>query len=187
VDNANPPPPGQTIDLSGTLASGSTYVVCNSNAAADFTNLADLTTGSMTFNGNDAVELVGNGAVLDVIGQIADGNAFGSNTTLVRNSTISVGDTDGTDAFDPTAEWTSFPSNTFADLGMHTFNGVAPLPIEYNFYTGNCGGTLLGTGASYTLALWMERHILFMYLQFQRHLLVKVCANQLMSPSIQIQ
>ena len=72
------------IALQGNLASGEVYVVAHSSANSTIKSMADLTTGSLDFNGDDAVALVQltdkDGTTIDkymdVIGQI--GNDPGS-------------------------------------------------------------------------------------------------------------
>ena len=101
-------------------------MVCNSSITSSVT-VCDVKTGSLTFNGDDAVELNCTGATLDVIGQIGNdpGSAWGSepittlDDTLRRKCTINTGDTTGSDAFDPATEWDGYAIDTFDDLGSH--------------------------------------------------------------------
>lgn len=117
--------PNAPINLPGMLPAGDVFVVCNSSIA-DATN-CDLLTGSISFNGDDAVELVCAGTTLDVIGQIgfdpgvawAVGGVSTLDQTLRRSCAVTAGDTNGADVFDPSLEWASFPQNTFADLGQY--------------------------------------------------------------------
>jgi len=65
--------PANSITLSGTLAAGDYYLVCHTDA--DFANALagltpDLTTTTVTFNGDDAVALNFSGTNVDVIGTI---------------------------------------------------------------------------------------------------------------------
>ncbi|HEX5583986.1 endonuclease, partial [Gaiella sp.] len=122
---------GLTIDLTGTVADGDVYVLAQSSADPAILAQADLTNGSGWFNGDDAVVLRKGGTVLDVIGQIgADpGSEWGSgltstaDDTLRRKTTVTAGDPNGSDAFDPSVEWDGFASNTFDGLGSHTVAG----------------------------------------------------------------
>jgi LEA14-like dessication related protein len=135
---------GQTIPLSGMLAFGDVFIVCNNSASAPLMMEADLTTGSLNFNGDDAVELVNGMATVDVIGQIGvdPGSEWGSgdqstqNNTLVRMAGINMGDINGLDPFDPATEWDGFPNGTFDDIGMHTSTNCDP-----------CGSTMLTVNA----------------------------------------
>ena len=122
---------GLTIDLTGTIASGSTYVIAQSSADAAILAVAQQTNGAGWFNGDDAVVLRRGGAegeLLDVIGQIGTdpSSQWGSgltstqNSTLRRQSNFCVGDTNPTDTFDPAIQWEGFAINTFDGLGSHS-------------------------------------------------------------------
>ena len=125
---------GQTIALSGSLAAGDAYVVANSSAS--FAGTANLSTGSLTFNGDDAVALVDGATVLDVIGQIGvdPGSYWGSganktqDATLRRNDSVSSGDSDGSNAFDPASEWTAYAIDSFDGLGCSGQGGCSTEP-----------------------------------------------------------
>ncbi len=126
--------PGLTVGLSGSLASGEVFVLAQSSADPAILAVADQTSGAGFFNGDDAVVLVQSGTIIDVIGRIGEdpGSEWGSgdtstaNNTLRRQSAITSGDADGSDFFDPAAEWDGFPSNTFDGLGSHS--GSTPPP-----------------------------------------------------------
>lgn len=115
---------GTGIALEGSLPAGSTYVLCSSGLGSLLETACTRTT-NLTFNGDDAVALECDGTTLDVIGQIGvdPGDAWtgaqGStlNQTLQRRCAASLGDRDGSDAFDPAAEWTALPVDTFDGLG----------------------------------------------------------------------
>ncbi|GEM_PF-3758476 len=119
---------GTTISLNGTLNDGDTFVIANSNADSAVLNKADMTTGSINFNGDDAVVLVHNGNVVDCIGRVGEdpGNSWENNgvstkdMTLIRKPHIHQGDTVTDDAFDPSVEWNGQPQDYFDDLGTHT-------------------------------------------------------------------
>ena len=87
---------------------------------------SDVTSSSViNFNGDDAVVLRKNGAVIDAFGQIGSdpGSQWpggGQDDTLRRNETVCAGDTNANDAFDASTEWDTFPNNTFDGLGTHT-------------------------------------------------------------------
>lgn len=115
---------GSTINLAGSIAAGDVYVVANSSAT--FAGSADLSTGSLTFNGDDAVTLRDSTAsVLDVIGQIGvdPGSEWGSgltstaDNTLRRLDSVTSGDPIGNDSFDPSLQWSGFATDTFDGLG----------------------------------------------------------------------
>ncbi|MBN2723114.1 MAG: lamin tail domain-containing protein [Deltaproteobacteria bacterium] len=114
--------------LSGSLAAGDVFVICNSSSVTAILDVCDLESTVTYFNGDDAVELVCGGVTVDVIGQIGTdpGSYWGSgdtatvNKTLVRKCGISSGDADGSDAFDPVSEWDGYAQDTFTYLGSHT-------------------------------------------------------------------
>jgi hypothetical protein len=122
------PTPGTTIPLSGTLAAKDVYVVCDNDSTASILSVCDLPSPASFFNGDDAVELICNGATLDVIGQIGSdpGTEWGTgltstaDNTLVRSCMVVAGDTNGADAFVPATEWTGYAVDTFTYLGSHT-------------------------------------------------------------------
>ena len=113
------------IALSGTLASTGTHVICNSSFAMP--GLCDQTSGSLNHNGDDAFDLVCDGTVLDSFGDTlgdpgeawTGGGVSTQNQTLRRKCTVGDGDTDLSDAFDPSVEWDGFPIDTFDGLGSH--------------------------------------------------------------------
>jgi hypothetical protein len=121
-----------TIDLETdrdplVLAPNETFVLCNSNGAEGLLARCTQRSGGLTFNGDDAVSLICGGAVLDVIGQIGTdpGRAWSNQGVTTQNATIRrgcafrEGDTDGSDAFDPAAQWLGFPQDEFEGLGAH--------------------------------------------------------------------
>ncbi|WP_035012527.1 lamin tail domain-containing protein, partial [Enterovibrio norvegicus] len=66
-----------TIALSGSLAAGESFVVGNSNASAGVTDVSQITSGSLSFNGNDVVALVDdNDNVVDSLGELALGSTY---------------------------------------------------------------------------------------------------------------
>lgn len=147
---------GMFSDLAGTIQPYETYVVVldkrdpNGTAAevpiwsaleavADtFLNPIYVASNSpMYFNGNDAVALRRLGTVIDVIGKIGEDPGIGwfdfatgswstANQTLVRKSTIQMGDWNGTDIFYPDTEWDNYPANTFSGLGSHSSSCYNP-------------------------------------------------------------
>lgn len=119
--------PGATINLSGTLNNNDVYVVAHSSASSAVKNKADMTTGSLSFNGDDAVILANNTTILDCIGQRGydPGTEWGSgltstcDNTLVRKPEIVTGDTNPNDTFSPSPEWNGYAADTFTYLGSH--------------------------------------------------------------------
>ncbi|PJB83998.1 MAG: endonuclease, partial [Acidobacteria bacterium CG_4_9_14_3_um_filter_49_7] len=130
---------GQTISLTGSVADGEVFVLSHTSAAATILAVADQTSSSVSFNGDDAVVLKVNGTLVDCIGQIGSdpgtqwgsGDASTADNTLRRKSTICIGDTNPNDAFDPAVEWDGYAINTFDGLGSHTAScgGPVNLPV----------------------------------------------------------
>ena len=120
--------PSKTITLSGTLNDGETFAICNSSADTSLQNRCQMTSGSLTFNGDDALVLVHNGTVVDSIGRVGEdpgaawtGNGISTqNMTLRRKPHIHQGDTTIDDAFDPSVEWDGYAQDTVDDIGQHT-------------------------------------------------------------------
>ncbi len=129
---------GLTIGLTGTIQPADVFVVAHSSADAAILAVADQTNGSGWFNGDDAVVLTHNGTAIDVIGQVGNdpGSYWGTgdittqNHTLRRKATITAGDTNATDAFDPSVEWDGYPQDTFDGLGSHTVGTVTNEPVS---------------------------------------------------------
>ncbi|MFV0632522.1 ExeM/NucH family extracellular endonuclease [Demequina sp.] len=113
-----------TFSLDGTLAAGDTYVVAHAAAAAPILEVADETTGSGLFNGDDALVLRNGGAVVDSFGQVGvdpgtEWPGGGLDDTLRRRASVCAGDTEPTDAFDASLEWDALARDTFDGLGVH--------------------------------------------------------------------
>ncbi len=127
--------PSSTINLSGTLNNNSVYVVCNSSAQAALLSVADQTSGSLTFNGDDAVALFNGVSMIDLIGNIGcdpglEWTELGNGTAdniIYRQSGYCTGvttDPANTPCSFPTftsANWVSLNSTSnFSNLGTHT-------------------------------------------------------------------
>ena len=126
-----------TINLTGTIPSQDVYVLAHSSSVAEVLGAADQTSANLGFNGNDAVVLrVGgtNGTVLDCIGQVGNdpgtewgtGLASTADNTLRRKTTVKIGDTVTSDAFDPATEWDGYANGTYGGLGAHTSDCSGP-------------------------------------------------------------
>jgi endonuclease G len=135
---------GTSISLTGTIASGDVFVLAQSNANSVILAQADQTSNSNWFNGDDAIVLRKGGTsgqVVDSIGQVGfdPGTQWGAgltsteDNTLRRKSSVSSGDTNPTNVFNPNDEWEGFDNDTFNGLGSHTFtdNGTpTPTPTS---------------------------------------------------------
>jgi predicted extracellular nuclease len=82
-----------------------------------------------TFNVENLFDLELNiPVVVDVIGQVGfrpspewgSGDTSTKDNTIRRKLDVCLGDTDGTDAFDPALEWDGFAKDTFDGLGTHS-------------------------------------------------------------------
>ncbi len=124
------PTVSQSVTLTGTLLNGDVYVIAHKDAIQAILDQADLQNSTIAnWNGDDAIVLrAPDDSVLDVFGVIGTdpGTSWGTGDytthdhTLVRDPDICGGDPDGTDAFDPSVEWISFPKDTTTELGSHT-------------------------------------------------------------------
>ncbi|MGM3307355.1 ExeM/NucH family extracellular endonuclease [Anabaena sp. WFMT] len=123
--------PGTTINLTGTVANGDVFVVADNDAVAAILAVTDQQSTSSFFNGDDAIALKKGNIIIDAIGQIGfdPGTEWGSgltstaDNTIRRKSTVTAGDTNPNDAFDPSGQWEGFAQNTFDGLGSHTIGG----------------------------------------------------------------
>ncbi|MCC2616409.1 ExeM/NucH family extracellular endonuclease [Aestuariibacter halophilus] len=119
------------IALNGTIPANGVFVIANPSADPAILAVADQTSGNISHNGDDAYELYKDGTVIDSFGRVGEdpGSAWGSgdvstaNHTLVRKASVTEGDTDSSDAFDPAIEWDGYPSNTFDYIGSHAGGG----------------------------------------------------------------
>ncbi|USQ75281.1 ExeM/NucH family extracellular endonuclease [Ornithinimicrobium cryptoxanthini] len=121
--------PSFSIALTGTVESGGVYVVANSQQAGIPQMVINQLSGSLSHNGNDSYVLVKGdpGTTIDSFGQVGfdPGASWGTTPTITVNATlrrlpsICSGDTVTNDEFDPAAEWSGFPIDTFSGLGSH--------------------------------------------------------------------
>jgi hypothetical protein len=126
IFNAGANTVASTIQLSGTLSTGAIRVICATNADASCTIAP-----SLSLMGDNPVALEctvsGTNTTQDVIGQIGTdpGTAWGTNpldtadVSLRRNCAVTIGDRDGTNAFNPSAQWANF-TVSFQDIGGRT-------------------------------------------------------------------
>ena len=120
---------GTTINLTGTIGVGNVFIVASASAIGAILNIANQTSSSAFFNGDDAVVLKKGSIILDVIGQVGSdpGTEWGTgvistaDNTLRRFETTTQGDTDPSNVFDPNTEWLGYATDTFGNLGI--FNG----------------------------------------------------------------
>ena len=130
--------PTKTLDLTGTLAANATYVIVNAGSADDLKAKADIDSTITYFNGDDALVLTKDGAIVDSFGQLGvdpgsawdEGGVTTANKTLRRKTSITSGRTDATSAFNPSEQWEQFDQNDFSGLGSHgaTDGGDGDIP-----------------------------------------------------------
>jgi len=107
-----------SMTLSGTLAPGEVIVISHGDATI---YTADVTDSSvLNFNGNDAIVLKHNNVVVDSIGQIGNDIEYAKDVVLIRKSSVTGGDTNPNDEYDPSIEWDEDAMDSPADLGTHT-------------------------------------------------------------------
>lgn len=113
-----------TLKLTGTIASQGTLIMANAQADGAVTDNA--TTGfNINFNGDDTIILNKGAKIIDVIGQLGtdpgtewiNNDVSTKDQTLRRKSTVTSGDTNPDDVFDPSVEWQSFAKDSFDGLG----------------------------------------------------------------------
>ncbi len=128
---------GNSIDLTGTLAANTTYIISNPSAATAILNIADTTSTVTYYNGDDALVLTKDGVVVDSFGQVgvdpgsewSEGGVATANKTLRRKNSITTGRTNSTATFNPSDEWEQFDIDAFDGLGSHAGDGgTAPAP-----------------------------------------------------------
>jgi putative hemolysin len=130
-----------TITLSGTVANNDVFVIANSSANAAILAAADMTSGSLSHNGNDVVALAKNSSNIDVVGTIGSSLDFAADVTKVRLGSVS----EGTTTY-ATGEWTDYAADTTEYLGSHTFTGGG----DPSFVPGYSNRTVAGTSQSVT-------------------------------------
>ena len=124
--------PNATLNLSGTLAHGSTYTIVNSQAVTALKNKGDTTSGVTGYNGDDAVGLYKNEVLIDLIGEIgiqkkwAGTGANGvqgstENRTLVRADFVKK-----PNVLFSFEEWNVYAEDTFTYFGSHYMNPITP-------------------------------------------------------------
>jgi predicted extracellular nuclease len=130
---------GTTINLTGVIAAGATFVLASSSANATILGLAQQTSAASFYNGDDAIVLTygPTNIVQDALGQIGNdpGTEWGAglvstaDNTIRRGADVCTGDIVTDDAFDPSIEWIGFANDTFDGLGSHA-NNCGPTPVN---------------------------------------------------------
>ena len=139
---------GDTEILSGTIEPGNSIVFHNSGATDEF---KVGTESKVTwFNGDDAMVLTKDGAVIDSIGKVgeqlkwSDGEFSTVDKTLRRKDSVKVGDTDTSDTYPGTSkdQWLVLPKDTSDGLGCAGESACdgSVTPPEPEPETGPCTG-----------------------------------------------
>ena len=129
--------PGDILSLTGILVYNEVYIVCSSNPNVDsiILNSSDTLWYSAIWNGNDAVGLVKNGILIDLVGNDALGPTNGSGWevagvtdatlehTLIRKCSVGQGDTNwvasaGIDSL--TSQWLVYPQDYWSNINQHS-------------------------------------------------------------------
>ena len=129
--------PSNTTVLSGILLSGQTLPITTATV--------------LNFNGNDAIELLANGVVIDIIGKVGDAAIYGEDVTLQRKSSVLSPNTTFT-----VSEWNEYPIND-VDLGSHQMDlssllatkALTPSTITINDITSINAGNSLQLSVTY--------------------------------------
>ncbi|MEM9861703.1 MAG: amidohydrolase family protein [Myxococcota bacterium] len=116
--------PSSTLDLSGTLNTGETLVVCNGSFA--MTDLCDVESGVINHNGDDAYTLVCDDMLIDSFGQVGtdpgdawEGGGLSTQDRTLRRQCDAMVDIIIDDAFDPSVQYDGFDRDDFSGLGSH--------------------------------------------------------------------
>lgn len=113
-----------TLNLSGSLADGKTYVIYNNSANSEIKSKGNFSNSTViNFNGDDPVVLKKSDNIVDSIGQVGQTDTNMADVTLVRKSNITAGDTTIDDPFNPTNEWEQLSKDDASNLGQHTMDG----------------------------------------------------------------
>ncbi|MFN8308478.1 MAG: T9SS type A sorting domain-containing protein [Chitinophagales bacterium] len=152
--------PSSTTVLSGTIAPSGTFVIAHPQA--DSVNIrlkAQMLSGNMNFNGDDAEVLVSGVDTIDVIGIRRDSAVWTVDTadtkdnTLIRKASIQEGDVNWATA---KLGWTAYPVNYFANLGMHTMTPCAP-PADTTAGVGAAAASVAENSGNYTLTIFLNQ------------------------------
>lgn len=159
---------GTTINLQGSVPAGGTFVYASSSAVPELVALANQTSGASLWNGDDAITLTKDGAVIDSFGQLGfdPGSAWGEGDLATANRTLrrtaAFYDLDTGDVFDPSVQWLGFAQDDFSDLGQFNGSGdgggdngggpVDPDPVLVCGAQATAISAIQGTGSSSPLA-----------------------------------
>lgn len=143
-------------DAQESIDAGELIVISHEDADPAILALATATNSSVcNFNGNDAIAILGDGKVIDVIGQIGDNPSTNwsvgtdgatSEHTLVRKFEVTEGNPIGLGSFgsdDQSSEWITLEKDDFSNLGKHEAPASVFTVSSANFDT-NFGSIEIG-------------------------------------------
>ncbi|MEC2077843.1 chitobiase/beta-hexosaminidase C-terminal domain-containing protein [Metabacillus fastidiosus] len=150
----------KALKLTGELENGKTYVISHAQAAESIKSKAQLLDSAvMNHNGDDAFVLRNGTEVIDSFGTVGEdpGTAWGSTVktadmTLIRKSSVTKGDTDPFNAFDPAEEWTNLPKDDASDLGKHKMDNPVQSETKTESVTASETSETVKEGTQVTLA-----------------------------------
>lgn len=124
---------GSRIELTGSIPAGGVFVYAHAAASPAILAQADQTSGAALWNGDDAIELAANGALVDSFGQVgvdpgAEWPGGGADDSLRRRSAVCSGDENSLDAFDSAVEWVASGAGDVSGLGSHGATCTAAPP-----------------------------------------------------------
>ncbi|RYZ06617.1 MAG: hypothetical protein EOO73_15035 [Myxococcales bacterium] len=118
------------VALDGSVASEAVLVLCSHDLYESGEAACDVAS-NLSFNGDDALALVCQGVVQDILGEIGvdPGDSWGAGATLdhtlQRRCEVKTGRTDPATPFGIDAEWLTFGVDTFSDLGRRLCDPVS--------------------------------------------------------------
>ncbi|WP_152600076.1 ExeM/NucH family extracellular endonuclease [Cellvibrio mixtus] len=153
---------GLTIPLTGSIPARGVFVLAHGSATATILATANQTNSAGWYNGDDAVVLKNGNTIIDSIGQVGvdPGTEWGTgltstaDNTLRRKTSITTGDTNASNAFDPSAEWEGYAQDTFDHLGTYQGSSNGGGNTGGGGETGSCGqaatliSSIQGAGAN---------------------------------------
>jgi hypothetical protein len=126
--------PFATINLIGIIQPGKSFVIANPAANSSILLIANQTSGSLIFNGDDAVVLRKGTSNIDIFGRIGEdpgtewsvGGVTTEDNTILRRTYVTQGVTVNPTSGFPTlaTQWQQFAIDNITDLGKHKINGV---------------------------------------------------------------
>jgi uncharacterized protein len=152
-------------DSKATLANGETFVIGNPSPTGvnqAILDAADILHTITFYNGDDALVLKHNDTVIDSIGKIGEdpGTYWGTTVrtaeqSLVRKSTVTEGDTNTADNYDPATEWDNLGTDVFTNIGIHTMAGGGttqpPVQTIVDVVTASVASGAVTSGTAVTL------------------------------------